>query len=299
MERLENERRNYEILKYEKEEMEKIEEENRQKRKIRNQNKKKEKKEKERQEIEKAREIEKIKRKERERKRRQREERERIEREERERREKEERERREREERERKEREKIERMERERREREEREERERIMREYLERQRRERERRERERMERIRIEIELRKIEKYNDIKNKLTDSSSKVDEDKLKKMIESNHDNCIICLENFKINDMISELSCMHLFHQDCLIKWFLEKNKCPLCKKVYSFGNNEIEQDYSLFYLSNPFLDANNERDESWAENYIDFSFSIENNVIEREREEYNEIQNEEIFI
>ena len=149
-------------------------------------------------------------------------------------------------------------------------------------------------MERIRIENEQRKIEKYNNIKNKLIDCSSKVDEDKLKKMIDSNHDNCIICLENFQINDMISELSCLHSFHQDCVIKWFLEKNKCPLCKKVYSFGNNGIEQDYSLFYF-----DLNNERDESWTENYIDFSFSIENNIIEREREEYNEIQNEETFI
>ena len=54
----------------------------------------------------------------------------------------------------------------------------------------------------------------YNNIKSKLA-KNYKVDEVELKKIIESNHDNCIICLENFKLNDMVSESSCLHFFYE------------------------------------------------------------------------------------
>lgn len=44
----------------------------------------------------------------------------------------------------------------------------------------------------------------------------------------------CIICLENFKKNDIVTELYCKHLYHKECIFKWFNEKKyQCPMCRE------------------------------------------------------------------
>ena len=42
----------------------------------------------------------------------------------------------------------------------------------------------------------------------------------------------CTICLEDFKINDLVIYLPCFHFFHKKCITKWILNKTNCPLCK-------------------------------------------------------------------
>eukprot|EP01080_Neovahlkampfia_damariscottae_P001390 gene1390-12010_t len=45
---------------------------------------------------------------------------------------------------------------------------------------------------------------------------------------------NCTVCLENIKKNEIVSILPCKHEFHQDCIETWLKEYSKnCPLCKK------------------------------------------------------------------
>ena len=43
----------------------------------------------------------------------------------------------------------------------------------------------------------------------------------------------CTICLDNFQILDNIINLSCLHMFHENCIKKWLNENNFCPICKK------------------------------------------------------------------
>ena len=44
----------------------------------------------------------------------------------------------------------------------------------------------------------------------------------------------CSICLNEFKEMERVKLFSCgMHLFHKDCIMKWLLDKDICPLCKK------------------------------------------------------------------
>jgi hypothetical protein len=50
-----------------------------------------------------------------------------------------------------------------------------------------------------------------------------------LSEQIQEN--NCIICMEDYKENDLLSKLSCHHIFHQHCLLEWLQRKNRCPLC--------------------------------------------------------------------
>ena len=42
----------------------------------------------------------------------------------------------------------------------------------------------------------------------------------------------CPICLEEFSVGDVVSELTCHHPFHRDCLTLWMQENHTCPLCR-------------------------------------------------------------------
>ena len=47
----------------------------------------------------------------------------------------------------------------------------------------------------------------------------------------------CSICLEymgDTLLEEMITELPCKHIYHKDCLAKWFSINNTCPLCKSI-----------------------------------------------------------------
>ncbi|GJZ19841.1 E3 ubiquitin protein ligase MBR1-like protein [Tanacetum coccineum] len=42
----------------------------------------------------------------------------------------------------------------------------------------------------------------------------------------------CTICMQEYEINERIWTLDCRHEFHTDCISKWVLCKNECPLCR-------------------------------------------------------------------
>ncbi|RDX83042.1 putative E3 ubiquitin-protein ligase ZFP1, partial [Mucuna pruriens] len=48
----------------------------------------------------------------------------------------------------------------------------------------------------------------------------------------EHETDSCIICQDEYKNQEKIGILQCGHEYHADCLRKWLLVKNVCPICK-------------------------------------------------------------------
>ncbi|KAJ8548264.1 hypothetical protein K7X08_030733 [Anisodus acutangulus] len=42
----------------------------------------------------------------------------------------------------------------------------------------------------------------------------------------------CTICQEGYKVDDDIGKLECGHYHHIDCIKKWLMQKNACPVCK-------------------------------------------------------------------
>ncbi|XP_078236720.1 E3 ubiquitin-protein ligase RNF128 isoform X2 [Pogona vitticeps] len=44
--------------------------------------------------------------------------------------------------------------------------------------------------------------------------------------------DNCAVCIEVYKPNDVVRILTCNHLFHKNCIDPWLLEHRTCPMCK-------------------------------------------------------------------
>ena len=44
----------------------------------------------------------------------------------------------------------------------------------------------------------------------------------------------CSICIDDYKIGNIIRQLKCSHTFHQECIDKWFINNNICPNCRLV-----------------------------------------------------------------
>jgi len=44
----------------------------------------------------------------------------------------------------------------------------------------------------------------------------------------------CSICREEYNDNEELGILDCGHVHHSDCIRKWLLLKNICPICKKT-----------------------------------------------------------------
>ncbi|XP_021837351.1 probable E3 ubiquitin-protein ligase ZFP1 [Spinacia oleracea] len=50
----------------------------------------------------------------------------------------------------------------------------------------------------------------------------------------DTNNDSCIICQDEYEADEKLGTLECGHEYHLDCLKKWLLLKNVCPICKSV-----------------------------------------------------------------
>jgi hypothetical protein len=70
------------------------------------------------------------------------------------------------------------------------------------------------------------------------TDIKTLIEKTKVK-ICEKYDDNCAICQEIYKSQDIVRHLIfCNHLFHIECIDKWFSENHTCPECR----FDINDI---------------------------------------------------------
>ncbi|XP_052402242.1 RING finger protein 150 [Carassius gibelio] len=51
-------------------------------------------------------------------------------------------------------------------------------------------------------------------------------------KETESDFDNCAVCIEDYKPNDVVRILPCGHVFHKNCVDPWLQDHRTCPMCK-------------------------------------------------------------------
>jgi len=45
------------------------------------------------------------------------------------------------------------------------------------------------------------------------------------------NFQECVICLEDMKNQEILTLIHCSHMYHTKCLESWILINNTCPLC--------------------------------------------------------------------
>ncbi|KAF6718714.1 RING finger protein 150 [Oryzias melastigma] len=51
-------------------------------------------------------------------------------------------------------------------------------------------------------------------------------------KEMEPDFDNCAVCIECYKPNDVVRILPCRHVFHKHCVDPWLQDHRTCPMCK-------------------------------------------------------------------
>ncbi|KAM6940314.1 RING finger protein 150a [Xenentodon cancila] len=51
-------------------------------------------------------------------------------------------------------------------------------------------------------------------------------------KETEPDFDNCAVCIECYKPNDVVRILPCRHVFHKHCVDPWLQDHRTCPMCK-------------------------------------------------------------------
>lgn len=55
------------------------------------------------------------------------------------------------------------------------------------------------------------------------------------------------VCLEHVLRDQEIRELKCLHIFHKECLEKWYLKNHfNCPLCHRPYYAQETHPTNDY-----------------------------------------------------
>lgn len=47
----------------------------------------------------------------------------------------------------------------------------------------------------------------------------------------------CAICMCDLESTDYLYNLKCHHVFHLDCLEKWYSRRNRCPICRQPIDF--------------------------------------------------------------
>ena len=65
----------------------------------------------------------------------------------------------------------------------------------------------------------------YIEFKNKQYDKIPKT-------RIVTTSKKCMICLDFYQKGDIFPKLSCKHMFHVECLRKWFYVNTTCPECR-------------------------------------------------------------------
>ncbi|XP_004602107.1 RING finger protein 148 [Sorex araneus] len=49
---------------------------------------------------------------------------------------------------------------------------------------------------------------------------------------LDPNENNCVVCFDTYKPQDVIRILTCKHFFHKACIDPWLLAHRTCPMCK-------------------------------------------------------------------
>ena len=70
----------------------------------------------------------------------------------------------------------------------------------------------------------------------------------------------CPICLDNFRINNYFTILSCKHGFHIECIKKWidgnFKKNNFCPICHNKIDFNKKDLKVHILIHNTNNNIL-------------------------------------------
>uniref|UniRef100_A0A669B352 RING-type domain-containing protein n=1 Tax=Oreochromis niloticus TaxID=8128 RepID=A0A669B352_ORENI len=72
----------------------------------------------------------------------------------------------------------------------------------------------------------------YNMSRSKRNEKRLKSEAKKRDEETSSDSSMCAVCIESYKVGDVVTVLTCDHIFHKTCIEPWLLERRTCPMCK-------------------------------------------------------------------
>ncbi|XP_015078881.2 E3 ubiquitin-protein ligase RING1-like [Solanum pennellii] len=50
--------------------------------------------------------------------------------------------------------------------------------------------------------------------------------------LLNSDLSQCAVCKDGFKLDEMVKQMPCKHMYHNDCILPWLEMRNSCPVCR-------------------------------------------------------------------
>ena len=54
-------------------------------------------------------------------------------------------------------------------------------------------------------------------------------------KVVATQGNSCTVCIQDFQSTEEVSQLSCAHQFHEQCIGPWLTTKRTCPTCRQPH----------------------------------------------------------------
>ena len=61
----------------------------------------------------------------------------------------------------------------------------------------------------------------------------------------------CIICMEDYKMDSQVIYLNCAHHFHYDCGARWLMEHEECPVCRQYFKTAKDRHSTKMSVIEM------------------------------------------------
>ncbi|GJQ69262.1 hypothetical protein Trydic_g6402 [Trypoxylus dichotomus] len=74
--------------------------------------------------------------------------------------------------------------------------------------------------------------------------ASRKVVDELPEEIIDVEGKQCAVCLEMYKIGEIVKKLPCKHRFHSSCITLWLEKTNSCPICRYELPTDDEEYEE-------------------------------------------------------
>ncbi|KAH0616564.1 hypothetical protein JD844_027765 [Phrynosoma platyrhinos] len=85
---------------------------------------------------------------------------------------------------------------------------------------------------RIMIRREEQRVERKQRVETQLWKAVHSLELRKFKKgEFDLAGETCVVCLEAYKLREIVRILTCKHIFHKRCIDRWLLKRGTCPMC--------------------------------------------------------------------
>ncbi|KAL3335693.1 hypothetical protein AABB24_031753 [Solanum stoloniferum] len=61
--------------------------------------------------------------------------------------------------------------------------------------------------------------------------------------LLNSDLSQCAVCKDGFKLDELVKQMPCKHMYHNDCILPWLEMRNSCPVCRFELPTDDSDYE--------------------------------------------------------